>query len=403
MHKYTHKYNIASHIHLSRFLHNKYNELVIADTFRLLALSMISLFVPIFLLSKAGFTLEEVIYMEIGIFIASVFFHYYVLRVLGYWGVKRSLIFSYILNILLYISLFYSAMLIKDLGRMSFLFIIGYLNMMSAVLYWSAHHVYFLKTTDSADGGRKLGISRSIPAFIGVVAPFVGSVLIEGYSFRLTFLFSACLMMIASGVLFFSNDIQAKGELNWLRVVDIRRMRKNIIFFLQGVSHLATGLVWPLFLFYMQVHLISMGLLYLFSNTFYALVSYLGGKQSDTRNAKRVGRVGAIGHGASIIFRALSSTIVFMTTFQTMGGIFGGLLHVVLDSRFFKHSHADFMNAVMNRELYMYLGRIFLAVIFLILLKYFEILPSVIYLLIISGVGTFFLSLCIVDGKNEYQ
>jgi len=138
MHKYTHKFNLASHIHLSRFLHNKYNELLVADTFRLVALSMISLFVPIFLLEK-GFSINEIIYMEVGILSSSIILHYFVLRVIPVWGVKKTLILSYILNIVLYLSMFYVDILIADFGRIFFLTLVAVFNVLPSVLYWSAH------------------------------------------------------------------------------------------------------------------------------------------------------------------------------------------------------------------------------------------------------------------------
>jgi len=396
MHKYTHKFNLASHIHLSKFLHNKYNELVIADTFRLVALSMISLFVPIFLL-ETGFSIVEIIYMELGILFGSMILHYFVLRIMPVWGVKRTLILSYILNIVLYISMFYVDILVGDFGRYFFLVVVAVFNIVPSVLYWSAHHIYFLKTTKSENEGRKLGILMSVPSFVGIISPLVGSVLIEGYSFQLAFLVSAVLMMIASGVLFFSDDIKTESDMCVGRIFDFGRMRKNLIFFVQGVSHIATGFVWPILLFYSKVHLISIGFLYLFSNAFYSIVSYLGGKKSDAGKAKKLGRIGAMGHGFSMIFRALSTTIISMTTFQAMGGIFGGLLHVVLDSSFYKNSHKDMTNAVMNRELYMHFGRIFVVILFLVLLSFFSVIKTLVSLLVLSGVITFLLSMVIID------
>lgn len=401
MHKYTSKFNLTSHIHFSKFLHNKYNELVIADTFRLVALSMISLFVPIFLL-ETGFSVFEIVYMELGILVGNMVLHYYILRAIPVWGVKKTLILSYILNIVLYISMFYADVLMNDFGRYFFLCIVAIFNIIPSALYWSAHHIYFLRTTNSKNEGKKLGILMSIPSFVGIISPLVGSVLIEGYSFQLAFLLSAFLMMVASSVLFFSEDIEIESDLSIKKMFDFKRMRKNFIFFVQGISHIATGFVWPILLFYLKVHLISMGFLYLFSNAFYSVVSYLGGKKSDSPRAKSFGKIGAMGHGFSMIFRALSTTIISITTFQTMGGIFGGLLHVVLDSRFYKNSHNDMANAVMNREFYMHLGRIFVIILFLILLNYFEISKTLIYLLIICGVSTFLLSLVIVDDKIEY-
>ncbi len=386
--------HISHHWHLPLVLKNKYNDLVIADSFRMLALSMISLFVPIFLLDY-GFSIKEVALMELILFLGCILGHELVLANISRLGVKSVMIASYFFNVFLYLSLFYIDYLVSNFGNIVFLFFIAVLDVFAMALYWTAHHAYFLGVTGVKNEGKKLGILLAVPGLISVAGPFIGGVLITTISFHGVFLVSTVLLMIAAYVLFFTNDVSVEINLSSKDIWDFGHFKKNFIFVIQGASYVATGLVWPLLLFFMSVKLISMGIIYFISGTVYSLVSYLGGRMSDTKNSKKISRISSVGHGFSLIFRALSSTIFSMTAFQTMGGFFGGLLHVSLDSGFYKHSHGKMGSAIMNRELYMYMGRIGILLIFIASLSAFTVIEALVLIMIISGGLVFTLNILI--------
>lgn len=402
MHKYNQKENLTRHIRLYGFLHNKYNELLIADTFRLVALSLISLFIPIFLLSF-GFSLPQVIALELIVLFGSLFLHYLILKIIPRWGVKRTLILSYAVSIIMYISMYLARPLVNTYGEIVFLLMIALFNILMNVLYWSAHHIYFLETTKRENEGEKLGLLKSIPSLIAIASPFIGGILIKNFGFGSVFLLSAVLMIIASSVLFFSDNIKFRTNIKIEEVFDFGRMRKNIIFFVHGLAFLATGFLWPLFLFYSGIKLVSMGLLYLFSNVAHAGVSYYGGKLTDKIESKNIAIAGAIGHGLSLIFRAISQNMYSLSVFQIMGGLFGGLLSIILDSRFFKNSHKDEANAIMNREMYMHFGRIFAVIVLIIFLNYYSIPQALSYSLLFCGFIVFSLAFVVVDAGKEYN
>lgn len=392
-----HKYHFD--IHIAKFLKNKYNNLLIADTFRMVALSLVSLFIPIFLLEK-GFDIVTICYYELALFVSSILCHYFVLAHLPDWGVKKSMIISYLLYVVFYLTLYFSESLIIDFGQSGFLVFLTIFNVVSTGLYWSAHHVFFIESTEDGNEGKKLGMLTGIPTILCIASPFIGSVLIDKFSFYSVFVVSIVMLIIASFILSFSPDIKAKAELDIKKIIDLSRMRKNFIYAFQGIGYAATAFLWPVLLFLLSIKLVSLGFLYLFSNIVNALTLYLGGKNSDVKGSRRIGQIGAAGHGLSLVFRAISNTIFTMTAFQTMGGFFSGLLDVALDSSFFKNSHHDTANAIMNREFYMYLGRIFLIIILLVCLNYFSVSDSFILSLVFAGVATFILNIIIKGDRS---
>lgn len=389
------------HIHIGKLLHNKYNDLIIADTFRTLALSMISLFIPIFLIGN-GYTLFEVAIYEIYVIFLNIFSNYFVLKYLiKLIGIKKSLILSYILNILFYISLNKHKLLTEIFDFYYFLIIIGIFEVLSSSTYFMAHHLYFLKTTKPEYSGKKLGVLYSIPVFLGMMGPFIGGILITSLSFETTFLFIIALLFCASYSLLFSKDIKVPNyNLTWQKVIDTKSSTKNMMHSILGINHYSCSIIWPLFLLFMSVKIVTMGFIYLISNTVHALISLYTGNNIDSKGNRKMAKIGSLGHGFSLIFRSLSSTIFAITSFQAMGGIFGGIMYISFESGFLKNAYKDPAAKIMNRELYLNLGRILFIGLLVIMLLFFNEIISLIGLLIFAGLSTIILVI-LVNSDNS--
>ncbi|MFH0892132.1 MAG: hypothetical protein V1867_05120 [Candidatus Falkowbacteria bacterium] len=395
MDKHYHHLHLARHLHFSPWLKDEYNDLVIADTLRHLALAMISLFIPIFLL-KIGITVEAVVFLELAMCVASIVMHYFAIRYIPAWGVKRTLIISYILNIALYLLLYQAASVFLNMDRTAYLVVIAVFNVSATVIYWTAHHVYFFKTTTAANSGIRAGFINGVPVLAGIMSPFLGALLIDEYGFKAMFLTSAALLLAAAGALLFSRDIAVeKSNMRLGRILDFEHAGKNLIYFIEGIGFHAISFFWPILLFLSDIKLTSIGLLYLFSNLAFSIIGYYSGKFTDRAGNRKMIAIGSLGHGSSVIMRALAPTVMAMTLWQTMGGIFGSILHVPLEAGFYKFtSRDDYYNAIMNRELYMFAGRIFVVIFFLLVLSFTDTVPSaaMIITMVAAGVATFILS-----------
>lgn len=390
MDKHYHHLHIARHLHFRAWLKDEYNDLVIADTLRYLALAMISLFIPIFLF-KLGFTVAAVVILELAMCAACIVMHYFAIRYIPAWGLKKTLVLSYLLNIILYLFLYQASALLFHIDRTAYLAVIAVFNVSATTIYWTGHHVYFFKTTTAADSGLKAGLITVIPTLAGIVSPFLGAVLISAYGFKTMFLVSALLLAAAAVSLLFSRNINVeKSDLWWGKIFDFGRPGKNLIYFIEGIGFHATSFFWPILLFLSAVKLTSIGLLYLFSNLAFSIIGYYSGKLTDRSGNRKMITIGSLGHGSSIILRALATTITSMTIWQTMGGTFGSILHIPLEAGFYKFTDRnDYYNAIMNRELYMFLGRIFIIVVFLLILTRANTMTALIITLVIAGFSSF--------------
>lgn len=384
---------------LIKIIHNGYYDLIIADTLRYIALALISLFVPIYLL-EIGYSIFTIAIFELGLFLGSIFFHFIILKNINKIKVKRSMVISYCADILFYILLYNSSVLINYLGANNFLLILVLVYIAASVFYWSARHIYFFNSSNFENGGSRLGILNSVPVAIGIISPFVGGVLITNFGFHIAFFIGILLLIAASISLFFSSEIHIDIEIIKDQIFDFDYDIKNWIYFVEGFDYAATTFIWPIFMFVMAIKIISMGIIYLFANTAYSLITYIGGKVSDRHGVRKIGRIGVIGRGVSLFLRSFSETVPAMSFSLIIGGSFGSLMHIALDSGFYKHSHEKQGSAIMNRELYMHLGRMSLVFVLLFFMLFFDIKISLILAMILAGFLDIVLNFIIKRDKN---
>ncbi len=390
------KYKHLHHFNLSKFIHNRYNDLIISNTLRNFALSLISLFLPIFLI-KLGYTILTILILEILMLTFSLFLHFATILILRKLGIKKTLVTSYLITILFYIILYNSEAIIKDNGKIIFLFFMGGINVVFSTLFWMAHHLHFIKVTKKRNSGKSYGLLMAIPTLLGVTSPLIGSILITNFGFKSAFIVATILMILSSFALFFSKEINIKhNKVNMKNVLKGGGFKVNMMFFIEGVSIIATGFIWPLMLFLTGKELITLGILYLFSNLVYSYISYYSGNLIDKKGIKKILLIGTIGHGFSVILRALSKTMLFITGFQSMGAFFGALWDISFTSNFYKNSHKHPVDSVLNREVYLHLGRISM---FLLTISIYIIVGNFIFAffiaLIFSGLFTFLFSILI--------
>lgn len=383
---------------IKHIIHGRYYGLVVADSLRNIALSMISFFVPLFLI-KNGYSIKSVAIYYLFFYIACIIAHYILLKTISRIGVKRGLVISYFSEICFYVILSNYERISAIAGGIKFLAILFVPAVIAIVTYWTAHHIYFFIASHSRHEGKKLGLLYSIPNALGIFTPFIGGLIITFFGFKATFLVSVILLSTASFVIFMSKNIATEINCKVNKVLDFKADAKNWIFFIDGVNYFSSGLIWPIYMFIMSINFLSIGFVYIFCNIGYSVSCLIAGRISDKTGVRRLGRIGAIGHALTLALRAFTKSVFAMSTVLAFGGIFGALLQVSLDSGFYKHSHENIGNAMMNRELYMHLGRITMVLFFLFCLMIFDDRISLMIILVTAAFLTFILNFFIKKDK----
>lgn len=383
------------HFDIHHFLHNKYNDFLLSHTIRSFAVSLISLFIPVFLL-KQDVTMIPVILFEMILFLGSFLMHVPSILFIKKVGIKTTLIISYAVSIGFYFYLHQMSAIISILGLNWYLIILGLLNALLASLFWMSFHLLFVKSTEkSHHQGKKIGLLQAIPAIVSIASPLVGGFLITFVGFNTTFLISAGLFIVAIVPLFFSPDTKITEK---IKLKNVFRGTKymNSIFFLEGSTFVGTAFLWPVLLFLFKIAISTMGLLYFISKIFYALLSYISGKKADIGSTQKLLVAGSTTLGFSLILRSFSkvfayilssSPLPFIAFFQSLGGLSGPLSSIPIQSKFYKLSKENNpLEVILSRELYMTCGRMMMLTILLLLLLTMQVEYAFITMLVMSGV-----------------
>ena len=128
----------------------------------------------------------------------------------------------------------------------------------------------------------------------------------------------------------------------------------------------------------------SIGIVYFITAFVHAVVLYFSGRATDKGYAKKFVCIGMLLFGLTVIGRALTTDLSGAIIFQSIGAFTAALWVAPLDATFFKIAQKHTSTLILNRELYLTIGRVSSCSI-LILFMYFVPDPLV-SMLILSGV-----------------
>lgn len=388
--------HFARHLHLKKFIHNSFYDLVASDTFRRIAISMISLFIPIFLL-KIGYDLNQIILFYILFYFSMFLSQYLILKNIHIVKVKRAITISYFFNIVLNVVYAYNVELISFFGMYGYLLLILIFNIAVASFYWGAHHIFFIKSTQLDDEGKKLALVNTIPILGGIIAPFLGGLFITYLGFKFVFILSSILLLFAVGILNESKEISVDKQIvNNKEIFSLKNRTRSSVFIIHSIIKVAVMLYWPLFLFISSIKLLAIGFVSMISSLFYVLLSYITGFFLDKKSSSKISLLaGSSGFSLSLIMRTLMQTMFSITFMQSIGGIFKAILDITIDSNFFRKSHKNVINSILNREFCYTIGRISTLIMLFVLLSLVPTLDAFMTLIILAGVLTLILNILV--------
>jgi len=216
-----------------------------------LAVSLISIFIPVYLYLQ-GYNLSQMAIFFLIYSITAFIFVYVAGKSVKRIGIKKSILIANFLHILGYLALAF-------IPQANYLFYVAAVILGAFLtLFWVPFHVDMadnLKRKDIAGG---VGTMNIVVSLVAALAPFTGA-LIASVSFFTLFIISSVLILISSIPLFFAKGIKERDSFSikeTLSYVNYKRVTAGIGF---GGEHLIAGIFWPLFL-YLILNLKGLGL-----------------------------------------------------------------------------------------------------------------------------------------------
>ncbi len=349
------------HHHLHFFLHHELNLVYLSVALRSFALSLLGIFVPLYLFQDRGFSLEQ----TLGFYL----FYSVILAVStppaaafsARFGRKHAVLVSvplYLLFLLCLYSLSY--------WQLSLLIPATFLGI-SIAFYWMGMHQVIYNASNQKHRGEAIGNQRAATLLAAILGPLLGGLVISFFGFSFLFILAALLLLASAGFLFFSRDGHVLYSFS-LRSIFLggKHWRDTLFFTSQGTKVMAEGVIWPLFIFLSLGSYLSLGFLGTMLFAVGAVLSWIVGQSSDHSNKRTLIRWITPLESASWFLKSLAVTFPHILGVTFLTALVEGIVGPPLGALVYDKAKSNPLSYFVHREIFVCLGRILLLTLVLL-------------------------------------
>lgn len=355
------------------FLKNReLDELYACMALRALALSMISVFIPIFLM-KLGYSLKVVLLFYALAYSTHFLFITPTSKIASRIGFKHCMFFSTPLLVGFYFLLYM-------LESHTFSpYILAVILGISNCLFWTSFHTDFSMFSKLKDRGKQVGFRKLVIQGANILGPAMGGIILTVFGFNVLFVIVSIFLLLSTTPLFFSKDIYKSTKISISNVFNKRTLRDalgNIGFGMETGANIA---IWPVFVFFVIADSYTiLGFVRSISFMFATFAVIASGYFTDI-NRRLMLRVGALFTALIWIGKAIVNTIGQVLFVDSLHGMSKMMTAIPYDALCYdKAGQKKVVEGIMFKELMATLGRtiFFLISAFILSLKGSMILAS---------------------------
>lgn len=331
----------------------------IIETF---AISLISVFIPIYLLQN-GFSLGTAFTFML-VYWGAFLFTPIAAGICSKIGFKHTIIYRAPFLIIFFLMVFF----VNYFPQI--LLFIALLGGFSAILYWVATNAEFVKSADEAKGAKQVGYLNALPQISAVVAPLISALLLSSMGFPIVFTIVIVLIALSQLPFLLTSDYKEGFKLKMRESWLFLDKRFFLLFMIQGVVFSNEFLVWSIFV-YQKFGLISAGLTASLFGAGMVIFTLIIGKASSSAGArKNMLILGSIGYAFLCILRISTSTVTEVILISLLAGIFTTMISIPIYVAFTERAKkSGILNWVTFRDFWLASGRVvfmLLAIAFLL-------------------------------------
>lgn len=341
------------------FPHKELTQIYVSVAIRSFAISLISLFIPLYLYKELGYTFDATLLFFLlysAVFAASsplaaVF--------AGKFGVKHTVLLSVPLYILFLVLLAFLPFFLVPLWILSVLFGVSF------AFYWMGMHLLFYHASSHKHRGEQFGIRTAVSVLATLLGPFLGGVIIASWGFFAVFFCASLLLLSSVYFLFLSQEDHVRYHFSF-RVIFNRRHWKDALFFMsQGTRAIADGVLWPLFVFAILGSYVSLGVVGSLLTGLSAILIWCMGRYSDHENKRTIVSWITPFESLSWFLRAFVSSVGQVFGVTLLGAVTHGVREAPLGALEYDKAQGQIAEYFVSREIYICLGRILLLAVVL--------------------------------------
>lgn len=347
MHSHNH------HFHWWKFFPKKeISKIYLAIAIRSFALSLVSLFVPIYLHVDLGFSLRSTLSFFIFYSVIFAIFTPLAAKFSSKFGLKHSILLSVPFQII-YLLLLYK------LGTYNIpLALIATFLGLSMAFFWMGMHLEFKQTSHKKNLGEEVGKAQGIAVLSTLSGPLIGGLIISYFSFNVAFTVSAILLFFSALPLLVSGDKHVPYKFSIRNLVSKKYLSVSFFYTYRGAWVVASRVLWPLFIYLSLKSYLSLGLLGTISGIITALLMIFVGKRSDKIGKDKIIYWAVPFESFSWLIRGLFSTFNGFLGISLFQSLTYGVLSSPLTAKEYELAKDNSVEYFITREIYLCIGRI---------------------------------------------
>lgn len=296
-------------------------DMYLALSLRTFAMSMVGIFVPIFLIVERGVALEGIIYFYFFTALAYLITAPFAGKFVSRFGLKMAAMITIPMSILFYLGLFGAEMLGINLNGLAFFLGI------SQAMYWIPFTTHFVRSSDKTHRSEEVGFLSAIMIVSSMSGPFIGALVIAGLGFDFLFRLASGLLGLSIIPLMFT---RGDHEPFRFKFKDVKKIHRKFMF--KVLAFGATGIVelvfWPVFLFSVVNAYTSFGLIFFIAE----FVSLLGamwiGSIENRKKLLKILRIGGLLCSLIWLSRIYFTGALILAIITIAGAFLHGLVEI---------------------------------------------------------------------------
>ncbi len=378
---------MREHKHLvDRIKFSELNEIYWVASLRVLAISFIDVFIPVYLY-KLGYTFVEIFLFFALVYGFKVLAERLTARLSAKIGPKHGIALSFPL-FLLYLWMF-STLPIYNWSLIFLAFISGLAN----ALFWISYHTDFSKVKHNKVCSTEISKAEILTALCGAIAPFIGGYIAYRWNISFSFLLAIFVLVLATFPLFKTSKPHIPRSLD-MKKINLKKILPDLLSYAGlGIDDAVGGYIWPFFIFFILETYENVGAVQSLTLLVMVIATFLIGKYSDQKDRHQVLKRGGVINSIVWFIKIFTQTTFQVLVFNIINAIILPFIRLPFISEFYIHADEESrLEYIVLMEETIDLSRTLFFLILMGLAFYLPIKAILILGLLIAGFGTLLVS-----------
>ncbi len=334
-------------------------QVYLAMAIRSFAVSLTSLFVPLYLYKELGYTLQQTLLFFVFYSLIFAISTPLAAKFCARYGVKHCVL----LSVPFYLGYIILLQLLPVMATP--LILISTLLGISLALYWMGMNLVFQCVTDHKHRGEQVGKQMGVTILATMIGPLMGGLIIEYLGFTFLFIIATLFLILGAGILFLSKDKHIPYHFSLRRLFDKKQWGDSVYFVSKGTRVMAEGVVWPLMVFMILGSYVSLGLMGTVFSLVSAVLVWIVGKYSDHGDKRMIVWWSCGFESLTWFLRSFVSSVSGVFGISIFAGVTEGVKNAPLGALECDKAHGEIAHYYVVREIYICLGRMLLLLVVL--------------------------------------